>query len=430
MSVNVLVGIQWGDEGKGKIIDVLTSAAEMVVRFQGGNNAGHTVENGDEKHVLHLVPSGILRPGVPCVIGNGVVVDPIELKKEMELLRDRGVDISSIQVSSRCQLIMPWHKLLDAFNESSAAKKGKKIGTTLRGIGPAYTYKVARTGIRGGEILNKEAFKQRFMEQGEAYNKLYVPAGATELDLEAAWKDLEPALDFVKPYIRDTVVTINEAAQAGKKVLLEGAQGMFLDIDHGTYPFVTSSNTTTGGACTGTGLSPRAVTRVWGVIKAYTTRVGEGPFPTELFDDMGEHLRTKGGEFGATTGRPRRCGWFDAVACRYSCMVNGVDYLAVTKLDVLDGLDTVKMCVGYKINGEIVRDFPAEACSFADLEPVYEDLPGWKESTENARSFEELPVNAQKYLERMAKEVNAKIGIISVGPKRAQTFALIPDCLG
>ena len=430
MSGLVLLGAQWGDEGKGKITDFLAEQATTIVRYQGGNNAGHTVEIGSEKFVLHLIPSGILRSNTDCVIANGVVVDPLALMSEMKSLVERNIDVSKIQLSYRCHLIMPWHKLLDAFNESSAAKKGKKIGTTLRGIGPAYTYKVARTGIRGGEILNKEAFKQRFMEQGEAYNKLYVPAGATELDLEAAWKDLEPALDFVKPYIRDTVVTINEAAQAGKKVLLEGAQGMFLDIDHGTYPFVTSSNTTTGGACTGTGLSPRAVTRVWGVIKAYTTRVGEGPFPTELFDDMGEHLRTKGGEFGATTGRPRRCGWFDAVACRYSCMVNGVDYLAVTKLDVLDGLDTVKMCVGYKINGEIVRDFPAEACSFTDLEPVYEDLPGWKESTENARSFEELPVNAQKYLERMAKEVNAKIGIISVGPKRDQTFALIPDCLG
>jgi len=325
---------------------------------------------------------------------------------------------------------MPWHKLLDAWHENAAAKKGKKIGTTLRGIGPAYTDKIARTNLRAGEALHLDAFKARFDDACAAYNALYVPAGAQELDSAKAWADLEPALVFMQKYIRDTVVTINEYASAGKKVLLEGAQGMFLDIDHGTYPFVTSSNTTSGGACTGTGLSPRRITRVWGVIKAYTTRVGEGPFPTELFDDMGEHLGQKGGEFGATTGRPRRCGWFDAVACRHSCMINGVDYLAITKLDVLDGLETVKMCVGYKINGKIVRTFPSEIPDFADLEPVYEELPGWKESTENIRSFDQLPVNAQKYLRRMAAETGTEIGIVSIGPKRDQTFAMIPDCLG
>lgn len=421
MSVNVLVGIQWGDEGKGKIIDVLTRDAEMVIRFQGGNNAGHTVENGSEKHVLHLIPSGILRKDVVNVIGNGVVVDPVELAKEMKDLESKGVSVANVQVSSRCQLIMPWHKLLDAFNENRASKD-KKIGTTLRGIGPAYTSKVARTGIRAGEMLKPERFKAHFFDEAAAYNALYVPQGAEKLDAEKAWADLQPSVEYVKPFICDTVATINAARLAGKRLLLEGAQGAFLDIDHGTYPYVTSSNTTSGGACTGSGLSPRAITGVWGVIKAYTTRVGEGPFPTELHDEFGEYLRQKGGEFGATTGRPRRCGWFDVVACRHSCMVNGVDYLAVTKLDVLDGLKEIKICTGYRIDGKIVTDFPADCEDLDRAEPVYETLPGWNESTSNVRSFDALPANAQAYLKRMAKEVSAKIGIVSVGPKRDQTF--------
>ncbi len=424
MSVNVLVGIQWGDEGKGKIIDVLTRDADMVVRFQGGNNAGHTVENGSEKYVLHLIPSGILRPEVINVIANGVVVDPVALEKEMRDLVARGVSVDNVQLGSRCHLIMPWHKLLDAYHENKAAKNGKKIGTTLRGIGPAYTGKAARTNLRAADILDMDFFKKRFFEEVAAYRELYVPGGAQDLNAEEAWNSVKPSLDYVRPFIKDTVVTINEARMAGKKVLLEGAQGAFLDIDHGTYPFVTSSNTTSGGACTGSGLSPRAITGVWGVIKAYTTRVGEGPFPTELHDAMGEQLRNQGGEFGATTGRPRRCGWLDIVACRHSCMINGVDYLAVTKLDVLDGLDEVKICTAYKIDGEIVKYFPADTRSLDRIEPVYETLPGWKESTTKAQSFDELPLNAQNYLKRMAGELSAKIGIVSVGPKRAQTFTV------
>ena len=411
MSVNVLVGIQWGDEGKGKIIDVLTRDADMVVRFQGGNNAGHTVENGSEKYVLHLIPSGILRSEVINVIGNGVVVDPLALMKEMQDLSARGVSVANVQLSDRCQLIMPWHKLLDAYNEMKASK-GKKIGTTLRGIGPAYTSKAIRTGLRACEILDLPRFKQHFIDEAEAYNTLYVPQGAQKLDVEQAWKELLPALEYVKPYIKDTVDSINKARLEGKRILLEGAQGAFLDIDHGTYPFVTSSNTTSGGACTGSGLSPRAITGVWGVIKAYTTRVGEGPFPTELFDSFGDYLRNKGGEFGATTGRPRRCGW----------MINGVDYLAVTKLDVLDGLKEIKICTGYKIGDRVYDTFPADSVLLEKVEPVYETLPGWDEPTTEARSFEELPPNAQAYLRRMEKEVRAKVGIVSVGPKRTQTF--------
>ena len=421
MSVNVLVGIQWGDEGKGKIIDVLTRDADMVVRFQGGNNAGHTVENGSEKYVLHLIPSGILRSEVINVIGNGVVVDPLALMKEMQDLSARGVSVANVQLSDRCQLIMPWHKLLDAYNEMKASK-GKKIGTTLRGIGPAYTSKAIRTGLRACEILDLPRFKQHFIDEAEAYNTLYVPQGAQKLDVEQAWKELLPALEYVKPYIKDTVDSINKARLEGNRILLEGAQGAFLDIAHGTYPFVTSSNTTSGGACTGSGLSPRAITGVWGVIKAYTTRVGEGPFPTELFDSFGDYLRNKGGEFGATTGRPRRCGWFDVVACRHSCMINGVDYLAVTKLDVLDGLKEIKICTGYKIGDRVYDTFPADSVLLEKVEPVYETLPGWDEPTTEARSFEELPPNAQAYLRRMEKEVRAKVGIVSVGPKRTQTF--------
>lgn len=421
MSVSVLVGVQWGDEGKGKIIDVLTKDAGMVVRFQGGNNAGHTVENGKEHFVLHLIPSGILRQGVPCVIANGVVVDPVELVKEMNMLTARGVDVSGIQLGTRCQLIMPWHKLIDAFREDNA-KGEKKIGTTKRGIGPAYCSKAERTGIRGIEMADAARFEKRFREEADAYNKMYVPFGGEKLDVEAAWKEVSAAADVLRPYLTDTVVTVNEANRKGVHVLLEGAQGAFLDIDHGTYPYVTSSNTTSGGACTGTGLAPRTISCVWGVLKAYSTRVGEGPFPTELDNAEGEFLRQKGGEFGATTGRPRRCGWLDAVSCRHSCLVNGVDYLAITKLDVLDDLDEIKICTAYRIGDKVVTDFPEDVYDLNRVEPVYETMPGWKTSTTGVLAWNDLPENAQKYLLRIAELVDSKIGIVSVGPDRAQTF--------
>ena len=421
MSVSVLVGMQWGDEGKGKIIDVLTRDAEMVIRYQGGNNAGHTVEIGSEKFVLHLIPSGILHPGTECVIGNGVVVDPLGLKTEMENLIRRGVSVEKLQISNRCHLIMPWHKLLDAFKEMKA-DPGKKIGTTMKGIGPAYTAKMARTGIRAAEILDKAKFEFHFREEAAAYNSTYVPLGAVALDADKAFAEVWSACEYLKPYIQDSVVSVHRAVKAGRKILLEGAQGAFLDIDHGTYPFVTSSSTTSGGACPGTGIPPRAIDTVWGVIKAYTTRVGEGPFPTELNDAVGEMLRTKGGEFGATTGRPRRCGWLDIVACRHSCFINGVDYLAVTKMDVLDDLDEIKFCTAYKIDGKITEYFPADVDALDRVEPVYERMPGWKQKTSDAKCWSDLPVNAQKYLLRLAELLETKIGIVSVGPKRAQTF--------
>jgi adenylosuccinate synthase len=421
MPASVLIGVQWGDEGKGKIIDVLTEQADMVVRFQGGNNAGHTVMTGDQKYVLHLIPSGILRKNVDNVIGNGLVVDPVALKKEMDELAGRGVDISGLQLSSRAHLIMPWHKQLDAFKEQKASPS-KKIGTTMRGIGPAYSDKASRIGIRAVELLDPARFEARFREGASDYNRLFAPLGAKALDIDAEWKSVAEAAAYLRPFVKDTVLTVNEAVRAGKRVLLEGAQGAFLDIDHGTYPYVTSSNTTSGGACTGSGLSPRAITEVWGVVKAYTTRVGEGPFPTELKDADGEFLRNEGGEFGATTGRPRRCGWFDAVCARYSCMVNGVDYLAITKLDVLDKLKEIKICTAYKIGGRTFNYFPADCAELDKLEPVYESFPGWNCSTSSARSLSELPPNARKYVELMAELLSAKIGIVSVGAGRNQTF--------
>lgn len=421
MPVTVLIGVQWGDEGKGKIIDVLTENTEMVVRFQGGNNAGHTVEIGHEKYVLHLVPSGILRKGTDNVIGNGLVVDPLGLMSEMKELSERGVDVSGIQLSSKAQLIMPYHKLMDAMKESRLPD-GKKIGTTKRGIGPAYADKASRTGIRGYEITDLAHFETRFREQAEIYNKIFKDAGTETLDIDAEWKKLADAAKYLTPHVTDTVVTINAAARAGKNILFEGAQGAMLDIDHGTYPFVTSSNTTSGGACTGSGVSPRMIETVYGVMKAYSTRVGEGPFPTELFGEEGDSLRKAGNEFGATTGRPRRCGWFDAVTCRYSCMINGVDKLAITKLDVLDNLPELKICTAYEVDGKITENVPADTAKLAKAKPVYETVEGWMTSTCNARKFSDLPEKAQAYLKKIAKLAGAEIGIISVGPKREQTF--------
>jgi adenylosuccinate synthase len=423
MAISVLVGIQWGDEGKGKIIDVLTESAELVVRFQGGNNAGHTVEIGDKKFVLHLIPSGIFRDGALCVIGNGVVVDPIVLVGEIKNLRSQGFDIipEKLQISTRTHLIMPYHREMDAMREA-ALSDSDKIGTTKRGIGPAYADKAYRTGIRALEMNDLPRFEKSFRKQLEIYNAIFKANSMEELDADTEWAKLKEVAEFLAPFVKDTVLTVNRAAKAGKKILFEGAQGMWLDVDYGTYPFVTSSNTTTGGACTGSGLSPKYIEEVVGVMKAYTTRVGEGPFPTELECEMGEAIRKAGNEFGATTGRPRRCGWFDAVSSGYSCMINGVDELAITKVDVLDGLEEVKICVAYEVDGRKVYDMPSDTEDIKKAVPVYESMPGWKESTCDCRSFEELPVNAQKYLRRIADLVDARIGIVSVGPNRDQTF--------
>ncbi len=421
MPATVLVGTQWGDEGKGKIIDVLTKDVDCVARFQGGNNAGHTVIIGDDKYVLHLIPSGIFRGDVKNIIGNGVVVDPISLVGEMKGLIDSEISVANIELSSKAQLVMPYHRKMDLLKESKRAE-GEKIGTTGRGIGPAYCDKATRCGIRAYELLDLELLKTRFTVECEKYNAIFADADFEQLDIDASWAELKEAAEFLNSHVKDSVYTINKLIKEDKNVLFEGAQGALLDIDHGTYPFVTSSSTTSGGACGGTGVSPRHIDSVYGVIKAYTTRVGEGPFPTELFDEVGAEMAKVGHEFGATTGRPRRCGYFDAVASAYSCMVNGVDKLAITKVDVLDGLPELKICTAYKLRGKTVTELPSSSADLAIVEPVYEVMPGWLESTEEIRKFEDLPVKAQNYLNRLAELVDAEIGIVSVGPKRDQTF--------
>ena len=421
MAVDILIGAQWGDEGKGKLIDVLTRDVDMVIRFQGGSNAGHTIEIGDDKYVLHLVPSGIFRPGVACVIGNGVVVDPIGLMSEMKALTERGLDVSSVQLSSRAHLIFSYHKEFDALQENRLSAE-KKIGTTKRGIGPAYADKAYRSGIRGGELTDIPRLENLFREQLTRYNAMLADAGMELLDAEVEWAKLKEAALYLAPFVCDTVQSVNAAIKQGKKVLCEGAQGALLDIDHGTYPFVTSSNTISGGACSGAGIAPRNIGTVWGVMKAYCTRVGEGPFPTELEDATGEALRAAGGEFGATTGRARRCGWYDAVAGAFSCMLNGIDLLAMTKLDVLDGMESLKICVAYEIDGKRYDYYPSDTAMLARVKPVYETMPGWNCSTQDARCMEDLPENARAYLARIAELVEAKVGIVSVGPKRDQTF--------
>ena len=419
MPVDILVGTQWGDEGKGKLIDVLTSDVDMVVRFQGGNNAGHTVEIGSERYVLHLVPSGIFRPGVRCVIGNGLVVDPIALVEELEGIRARGIAADNLELSDRAQLIFVYHKRADALNEKGATRK---IGTTGRGIGPAYCDKMRRSGIRGCDLCKPEILSAKFRAEAARYNKIFAEAGAEEIDVEKELALVLEAAAKLAPLVRNTAYTIAEAVKEGKKILCEGAQGGLLDVDHGTYPFVTSSNTISGGACTGAGIPPTAVRNVYGVIKAYTTRVGEGPFPTELFDADGELLRARGREFGATTGRPRRCGWFDAVASRYSCMLSGVNKLVVTKLDVLDAFDEIAVCTAYEVDGVRTTEFPAAVEDLEKVKPIYEMMPGWKTALDGVTSADQLPENARKYLARMAELIGADIEIISVGPRRDQTF--------
>lgn len=424
MKSTVLVGVQWGDEGKGKIIDVLTEGVDVVVRFQGGNNAGHTVEIGSNKYVLHLVPSGIFRPNALCIIGNGVVVDPKALVKEIKELEEAGIKFKGrLEVSTRCHLILKYHSLMDGLREQQR-NPDQKIGTTKRGIGPAYADKAARRGIRALEMIDLKRFEERFREEATFYNKIFSSCNCECVDIDSEWKILAEAAKFLKEYIVDSVLTINKAAKARKNILFEGAQGMLLDVDYGTYPFVTSSNTTSGGACTGSGLSPKYIDSVVGVMKAYCTRVGEGPFPSELHGEEGKKLRASGREYGATTGRPRRCGWFDAVSARYSCMINGVDKLAITKLDVLDKYETLKICTAYNVNGKIVKDMPSDTAEIAIAIPVYEEYPGWNAPTNDACSFNELPDAAQKYLTKIAELVDADIGIVSVGPNRRQTFVV------
>ena len=422
MSVTVIVGSQWGDEGKGKIVDILSERYEIVVRYQGGANAGHTVIIGDNKFVLHLIPSGILREKVICVIGNGVVIDPKALLDEIQQLESVGINIKGrLFISQNAHLIMPYHKLLDSINESGASK----IGTTGRGIGPCYIDKFARKGIRIIDLLDKKVLEEKITfnieEKNNLFKKVYSHA---ELNVDEIIKEYIAFDKAIDQYITDVPYYLHNALDEGKSILLEGAQGALLDVDHGTYPYVTSSSPTSGGACTGSGIPPTKITDVIGIVKAYTTRVGLGPFPTELLDEDGERLRTIGAEYGATTGRPRRCGWYDAFLVNYSRLINGIGKAAITKLDVLDSFDKIKVCVAYEINGKRLKSFPTDVNRISQAVPIYETLPGWKSKISQAKSYVELPSEAKSYLEFIAKQSGYKIGIISVGPKRSQTIEL------
>ncbi|MEX0975882.1 MAG: adenylosuccinate synthase [Woeseia sp.] len=418
----VVVGTQWGDEGKGKIVDLLTDKAAAVVRFQGGHNAGHTLVIGGKKTVLHLIPSGILRDGVSCLIGNGVVLSLEALISEAEALTKNGVPVfERLKVSPGCPLILPSHVALDVAREK--ARGAAAIGTTGRGIGPAYEDKVSRRALRVSDLFVREKFAAKLGEVLDFHNFLlrnYFRCEPVDFarTLDAAMKSAE----LIAPITADITQILQDLMHADRSVLFEGAQGAFLDIDHGTYPYVTSSNTVAAAASTGTGVGPRDLHYVLGIVKAYTTRVGAGPFPTELFDDQGEHLATVGAEFGATTGRPRRCGWFDAVALRRSIVNSSVSGLCVTKLDVLDGLETIKICIGYAIDGEPISGLPILIDRFADCQPIYEDRPGWTESTVGITRFEELPANARSYLARIEELAGVPLDIISTGPDREQTI--------
>jgi adenylosuccinate synthase len=426
MPNTILIGAQWGDEGKGKIIDVLAEEADWVVRYQGGSNAGHTVEIGADKYVLHLIPSGILHPGKTCVIGHGVVVDPLALVKEMKGLEERGRSMAGrLMVSDRAHMVMPYHRLIDEYREAKPSQ-GSAIGTTKRGIGPTYGDKAARVGLRMGDMLDVR-FEQIVREKVEANNRILRAWDAPQVDADQTVAQYGAARDYLRAFICDTIPPLNAAVKAGQQVLLEGAQGTMLDIDFGTYPFVTSSSATAGGACTGTGIAPNRIDQVVGVVKAYSTRVGEGPFPSELLDATGARLREAGHEFGATTGRPRRCGWFDLVVARYSAMINGIDWWAVTKLDVLDTMETIKVCVAYECGGRTLDQVPANIRDLEQCRPVLESFPGWQASTREARSLADLPPRARDYVAKLAEWTGVPVGILSVGPRRDSTMRLPPS---
>ena len=426
MACVIIVGTQWGDEGKGKIVDLLTERADAVVRYQGGNNAGHTVMFGEKTFILHLLPSGILRK-TTSILGNGVVIDLAEMIKEIDELVQMDIEVGDhLHISDRAQLVMPWHKTFDRLGEE---QKGiNKIGTTGRGIGPAYEDKVRRSGMRVGDLLEPKLFKARLEGIVEEKNKLlelYYKSDEPSFSTEEIFTEFTAYLKILKPYIRDTPLLVNQMIEEGKNILFEGAQGTFLDVDHGTYPFVTSSNTLAGGACAGTGIGPTRINEVLGIVKAYTTRVGSGPFPTELLDNDGELLQSEGHEFGATTGRPRRCGWFDALLVRQAVRLNGITSMAVMKLDVLDKFDTLKIAVSYRLsNGEHTENIPR---SLETVTPVLEEMPGWKCNSAGITEHDQLPRNMLAYLERISELVGAKVSIISTGPKREETIILNPD---
>lgn len=424
MSNVVITGAQWGDEGKGKIVDLLTEDADYIVRYQGGHNAGHTVVIGNEEFILHLIPSGILRPGKKCVIGNGVVIDPHALIAEIDGLIEKGIEIrDNLFISGRAHVIMPYHCAIE--KESEKLKGSLRIGTTGRGIGPTYADKMARVGIRVVDLIDRDVFLEKLkinlQEMNYFLEKLY---GVKGFELEHVYREYMGYAERLKGFVVDTSLLLSRVIDEGKNILFEGAQGTHLDVDHGTYPYVTSSNATAGGACTGTGVGPTKIDRVMGVVKAYTTRVGSGPFPTELKDKTGEYLRERGREYGATTGRPRRCGWFDAPATSYAAKVNGFTNLAVTKLDVLDDLDEIKICVGYRYNGKIFNEMPSALKVLEACEPIYESMEGWGVSTAGISKYDDLPGKAKNYIKRIEDLVGVEVDIISTGFRRDETILL------
>ncbi|WP_338867329.1 adenylosuccinate synthase [Myxococcus stipitatus] len=426
----VVIGAQWGDEGKGKVVDLLTEHAQVVVRFQGGNNAGHTLVVGGQKTVLHLIPSGILHQGKTCVIGNGVVVDPAVLVGEIDALKARGFlkEDAQLLISDNAHVIFPWHKLLDSFREK--ARGGAAIGTTGRGIGPSYEDKVARRGIRVRDLLNSDRLRKRIEERLpqalDELKDLCAKAGVPvpQLEVPQVLAEFSALGERLKPYVHDVSLFLSEQVRRGARILFEGAQGTLLDVDHGTYPFVTSSNCVAGNAAVGSGLGPTAIDKVMGISKAYTTRVGGGPFPTELNDAVGDQLRKVGDEFGATTGRPRRCGWLDGVVLRYAVRVNGLWGMALTKLDVLSGLKSVQLCNAYELDGEKITELPGDYEDLARVKPIFETLPGWDEKLAGVRSFEELPENAKRYVRRVEEISGVPVVCVSVGADRGETVLL------
>ena len=421
MPVQIIVGAQWGDEGKGKVVDMLAERADIVARYQGGANAGHTVCIGDKTYVLHLIPSGIFNAQVTCVIGNGVVIDPAALMHEIAEVEAAGTSVRGrLLISHNAHLIMPYHKQLDMVREGQALQK---IGTTGRGIGPSYIDKFMRVGIRIVDLLDRDVLarklKENIAEKNAVLTKIY---GDPLIDVDALIHDYQEFDRTIDEYVTDTALYLNTALAQGKRVIAEGAQGALLDVDHGTYPYVTSSNPTSGGACTGLGIPPTAVDSIIGIAKAYCTRVGNGPFPTEQDNPTGERLRTVGHEFGATTGRPRRCGWFDAVAMKYSSMINGIQKLAITKLDVLDGFDAIPVCVGYEFNGKRLKTFPTDLASLERIRPVYETFPGWNTPLHDIRSYADLPAAARNYVEALGRLTGTELWVVSVGPRRDQSI--------
>lgn len=429
----VVIGAQWGDEGKGKIVDLLAERFDIVVRYQGGHNAGHSVQVGDRSFVLHLLPSGIVHTGKICVLGNGMVIDPKAFFEEADRLEAQGIEVSPerVKISSRAHLIFPYHRALDHTSEERLGNE--KVGTTLRGIGPAYEDKAGRRGIRTADALVPDVLKSRIERNLEDANRIIQAYGGERLDADAIFNEMSRLTDRLGNFIGDTTHYLNVAAAEGRSILLEGAQATLLDVDHGTYPFVTSSSTTVGGAICGTGLAPNRLTGVLGIVRTYTTRVGEGPFPTEMLEgeaELGQMIRERGREYGASTGRPRRCGWFDAFATRFAAEINGFTSVALTKLDVLDTLDEIKVCTSYKLGGRTCESLPAVSQDLRRIEPIYATLPGWKTSTVGTTEMTSLPANARRYVEFLSEQIGVEIGLVSTGPERSQTIIVHNSALG